>query len=125
MIVPIAVREELMQSHALLPDWLEVRDVVDLAAAKRLTLMVDAGEAEAIELAKELHADLLLIDERKGRRLAVAEGVSVIGLLGVVVLAKRRGLIPSAHNLLAALKDQAGFYLSGELVDRALASVGE
>ena len=125
VIVPIAVREELMQSHALLPDWLEVRDVVDLAAAKRLTLMVDAGEAEAIELAKELHADLLLIDERKGRRLAVAEGVSVIGLLGVVVLAKRRGLIPSAHNLLAALKDQAGFYLSGELVDRALASVGE
>ena len=125
MIVPIAVREELMQSHASLPDWLEVRDVVDLAAAKRLTLMVDAGEAEAIELAKELHADLLLIDERKGRRLAVAEGVSVIGLLGVVVLAKRRGLIPSAHNLLAALKDQAGFYLSGELVDRALASVGE
>ena len=123
--MPIAVREELMQSHALLPDWLEVRDVVDLAAAKRLTLMVDAGEAEAIELAKELHADLLLIDERKGRRLAVAEGVSVIGLLGVVVLAKRRGLIPSAHNLLAALKDQAGFYLSGELVDRALASVGE
>jgi len=99
--------------------------VVDLAAAKRLTLMVDEGEAEAIELAKELHADLLLIDERKGRRLAVAEGVSVIGLLGVVVLAKRRGLIPSAHNLLAALKDQAGFYLSGELVDRALASVGE
>jgi uncharacterized protein len=125
VIVPIAVREELMQSHALLPDWLEVRDVVDLAAAKRLTLMVDAGEAEAIELAKELHADLLLIDERKGRRLAVAEGVSVIGLLGVVVLAKRRGLIPSAHNLLAALKDQAGFYLSGELFDRALASVGE
>ena len=123
VIVPIAVREELMQSHALLPDWLEVRDVVDLAAAKRLTLMVDEGEAEAIELAKELHADLLLIDERKGRRLAVAEGVSVIGLL--VVLAKRRGLIPSAHNLLAALKDQAGFYLSGELVDRALASVGE
>jgi predicted nucleic acid-binding protein len=125
VIVPIAVREELMQSHELLPDWLEVRDVVDLAAAKRLTLMVDEGEAEAIELAKELHADLLLIDERKGRRLAVAEGVSVIGLLGVVVLAKRRGLIPSARDLIVALKDQAGFYLSGELVDRALASVGE
>lgn len=125
VIVPIAVREELMQSHALLPDWLEVRDVIDLAAAKRLTLMVDGGEAEAIELAKELHADLLLIDERKGRRLAVAEGVSVIGLLGVVVLAKRRGLIPSARDLIAGLRDQAGFYLSRDLVDRALASVGE
>lgn len=125
VIVPVAVREELMRSHAPLPDWLQVREVVDLAAAKRLTFMVDDGEAEAIELAKELQADLLLIDERKGRRLAVAEGVSVIGLLGVVVLAKRRGLIPSARNLITGLRDQAGFYLAEELVDQALASVGE
>ena len=125
VIVPVVVREELMRSHAPLPDWLQVRGVVDLAAAKRLTFMVDDGEAEAIELAKELRADLLLIDERKGRRLAVAEGVSVIGLLGVVVLAKRRGLIPSARNLITGLRDQSGFYLSEELVDQALASVGE
>jgi len=49
---------------------------------------VDAGEAEAIELARELHADQLLMDERKGRRLAVQEGIPVIGLLGVVLLAR-------------------------------------
>lgn len=125
VIVPGAVRQELARSHAVWPDWLQVREVADTAAAWRLTQLVDAGEAEAIELAKELQADLLLIDERKGRRLAAEEGVPVIGLLGVVVLARRNGLIPSARELIAALRNQAGFYLSGDLVDRALASVGE
>lgn len=46
-----------------------------------LTALLTVGEAEAIELARELHADRLLIDERKGRKLAVEEGVAVIGLL--------------------------------------------
>jgi predicted nucleic acid-binding protein len=125
VIVPLAVREELLRSHSPLPSWLQVREVVDPAEAHRLSSMVDEGEAEAIELAKELRADLLLIDERKGRRLAVAEGVRVIGLLGVVVLAKRRGFVSSARALVGALREKAGFYLSAELVDRALASVGE
>ena len=86
---------------------------------------MDAGEAEAIELARELHADRLLIDERKGRNLAVKEGVPVIELLGVVLLAKRRGLIPSARALLQRLDRDAGMYLSPEIRDAALESVGE
>ena len=125
VVVPNAVRDELMRAHAALPDWLLVREVEDSAAALRLSSLLDEGEAEAIELAIELHADLLLIDERKGRRLAAAEGVPVIGLLGVVVLAKHNGLIPSARALVSELRDRVGFYLSGDLVDRALASVGE
>jgi predicted nucleic acid-binding protein len=125
VIVPCAVQEELLRGHAAWPEWLQVREVADPSAVLRFSLTVDEGEAEAIELAKELRADLLLIDERKGRRLASAEGVPVIGLLGVVVLAKRSGLIPSARELIAQLRSRAGFYLSGELVDRALASIGE
>jgi len=125
VVVPKAVRDELVRSHTSLPDWLQVRAVEDPVAARRLSSLVDEGEAEAIELAKELRADLLLIDERRGRRVAAAEGVAVIGLLGVVVLAKRRGLIASARNLAGDLRDRAGFYLSTELIDRAVASVGE
>ena len=52
---------------------------------------VDLGEAEAIALAEELQADFLLIDERKGRRLAQARDLRVVGLLGVILIAKRRG----------------------------------
>jgi predicted nucleic acid-binding protein len=67
----------------------------------------------------------LLIDERKGRRLAAAEGVPVIGLLGAVLLAKRRQLVSSARYLLQRMEAEAGIYLSESIRDEALKSVGE
>lgn len=93
--------------------------------AVRLAAVVDSGEAEAIQLARELHADWLLIDERKGRRLATQEGVPVIGLLGVLLLAKRQQIIPSARELLRRLEREAGLYLSEDIRNEALKSVNE
>jgi hypothetical protein len=125
VIIPKEVQNELARSHASLPSWIRVEAVKNPAEAARLSQMVDKGEAEAIELAKELHADRLLIDERKGRRLAMQEGVPVIGLLGVVLLAKRQQLIPSARRFLERLDQEAGMYLAAEVRDQALRSVGE
>ncbi|MSQ51795.1 MAG: DUF3368 domain-containing protein [Betaproteobacteria bacterium] len=119
------MRVELLRSHSSLPGWLRVAEVQNTAQAGRYAQIVDAGEAEAIELARELNADLLLIDERKGRRLAVEEGVAVIGLVGVVLLAKRWQLIPSARVLLRRLESEAGMYLSGQIKNSALITVGE
>ncbi len=72
-----AVYRELAEIDPLVPgtlevqtsSWLEVRQVVDRAMVERLQVEVrlDPGEAEAIALALELKADLLLIDERRGR----------------------------------------------------------
>jgi hypothetical protein len=87
--------------------------------------IVDLGEAEAIQLARELRADQLLMDERKGRRLAVQEGIPVIGLLGVVLLSRRKHLIPSARALIDQMQIEAGIYLSHDVKEAALASVGE
>src|SRR5215475_5352322 len=95
VIVPEAVQTELLRGHPRLPAWLRVEPVKNLALVRHYAKSVDLGEAEAIGLAKELRADHLLIDERKGRNLAIREGVPVLGLVGVVLLAKRRGLIPS------------------------------
>ena len=125
VIIPEAVLGELLRSHPSLPGWLRVEGVKDTAQASRYAEIVDIGEAEAIELARELRAERLLIDERKGRRLAVAEGVAVIGLLGVVLLAKRRQLISSARVLLQRLEDEAGMYLSEEIKSAALKTVRE
>jgi predicted nucleic acid-binding protein len=125
VIVPRAVWEELQRGHDALPDWLQMREASDKQETTRLSALVDQGEAEAIELAKELHADRLLIDERKGRKLAAHEGIPVIGLLGIVLLAKRKGLVPSARQLMAALRSGAGVYLADDLLDKALGSVGE
>ena len=125
VIIPQGVLAELLRSHPSLPGWLRVAGVKDTAQASRYMQLVDAGEAEAIELARELHADRLLIDERKGRKLAVEEGVAVIGLLGVVLLAKRRQVIPSARALLQRLESEAGMYLSEDIKNAALIAVGE
>lgn len=123
--IPEAVHRELLRSHPSPPEFIRVRGVSNTAEVLRLSQLLDRGEAEAIVLAKELHADRLLIDERKGRQLAEMEGVSVIGLLGVVLLAKRRQLIPSARELLLSLEREAGMFLSDSLKESALRSVGE
>lgn len=125
VVVPQAVRRELLRNHPQLPPWLRVESVRNPAQAGTFAQTVDVGEAEAIELAKELHADRLLIDERKGRRLAAHEGVPVIGLLGVVLLAKRTQLIPSARVMLQRLEQEAGMYLAEDLREKALHTVGE
>jgi len=69
--------------------------------------------------------DVLLIDERRGRRVAQREGVPVIGLLGVLAEAKRRGLLGSLRDMLDGLQRVAGFRISSDLRFRMLAEVGE
>lgn len=83
---PAVVRQWAEQ----LPSWIEVRKVNGLPAAHELAGL-DRGEWEAIELAKEIQANLLLIDERAGVRVAREQGFTVTGTLGVLVEAARRG----------------------------------
>jgi len=123
VVIPLAVRNELQRTHPRLPDWLRVVSVQDAAQVGKFCQLVDVGEA--IELALELHADRVLMDERKGRKLALQEGVAVIGLLGVVLLAKRKDLIPSARTLLLRMDQEAGIYLAPDIRDTALKTVGE
>ena len=123
--IPEAVLKELLRSHPALPGFLQVKCVSNTVEVAKLAQFLDLGEAEAIVLAKELHADRLLIDERKGRRLARTEGVPIIGLLGVVLLAKHRKMISSARELLLSLERDAGMFLAEDLRETALKSVGE
>ena len=85
---------------------------------------LDRGEAEAIALALELGADELLIDERLGRREALRLRLSITGLLGVLLVAKRRGLVAMIRPVMDALMTQAGFRLSEQLYT-VLVAAGE
>ena len=77
--------------------------------------LLDAGEAEAIVLAKAM-ALPLIIDEKKGRSVARSLGVPVIGLLGLFVLAKRRGVFSMADaEKWRREAEQAGYYISSRL----------
>src|SRR5260221_5728325 len=112
VLIPQAVHRELLRTHKDVPSFLEVRAATNHQMVARLEAELDLGEAEAIVLAKETNADLLLIDEKLGRRVAIREGVRIAGLMGLAVEAKRRGLIASVRELARQLEVEAGFRVS-------------
>ena len=125
VLIPDAVHRELLQTHSRLPDFLEVRQAGNRHFVARLEMELDLGEAEAIVLAKETDADLLLIDEKLGRQVALREGIRIAGVVGLVVEAKHRRLIDSVRNLLARLESEAGFRVSDSVREEACHLAGE
>ena len=127
VIIPTVVADEIAAARqpsiaAILLDWIQQRSLTSIAVAERLQgdRGLDAGEASAIALAIELQADDLLIDERLGRREALRLGLSTIGILGTLVTAKRRNLIPKVQPIMEALIGQAGFRVSFQLYQDVL-----
>lgn len=92
---------------------------------RRLREQIDPGEAEAIALALETHCDLLLIDERRGRRVASEHGLSVTGVLGVLITAKRQGHLARLAPHLGRLRDERQFFLGDRMVSEILRGEGE
>jgi len=76
---------------------------------------LDPGESQAIALALELRADLVLIDERKGSHAARQLGLATMGVLGILVEAKQRALTSSVLPLVDRLVRELRFYVSPEL----------
>jgi uncharacterized protein len=133
VLIPSGVADELREgerrgAHSpILPaaDWLEVHEVVDKSAARQLLLEIDWGEAEAIVLAMEKHADLLLMDERLGRRVAARKGIRTVGLLGSLIVAKEKGSIEAVRPILDDLIEIAGFWVDRQLYSDVLRQAGE
>ena len=127
ILIPGIVAEELTRNGADIRsiNCLAVREPCDVKAVRRLQSELDPGESAAIAFALEVGADLILADERKGRKKAAEMGLEVVGLLGVVSEAKRRGLIPACRPVLDALERDARFWISPRLRDRFLTLAGE
>jgi predicted nucleic acid-binding protein len=106
-------------------EWIEIGHVTDQLLLASLRLELDEGEAEAIILALETRADLLLLDERKGRAIAARLGLQFVGLLGVLLEAKQAGLIPAVKPLVDDLIAKAGFWIGQELYEHLLRVAGE
>lgn len=131
VVIPAAVYAELTRPPASVGADEAIRGVwIQVRAASRLNLSriekygLDRGETEAIALAIDLAADQTLIDERRGRNVASEVGISFTGVVGVLILSKRRGLIPEVRTLLDDLR-QLGFRLSEDVYKQALALAQE
>lgn len=133
VLIPEAVYREVTTSapHAIgaeevkAAEWIRVQPVRERTLVVALSLELDAGEAAAIALAVESGADLLLMDERRGRLAAVRLGTHVIGVLGVLIEAKKTGMLPEVRPLLDALERNAGFHIGAALYRRVLSAAGE
>lgn len=89
-----------------------------------LDAYADAGETAAMLLYKEMQADYLLIDDKRGRKVAAINQINTIGSLGVLLLAKRIGLISSVAPLLVQIKASPVFISKG-LIQTVLELAGE
>ncbi|MEM9008127.1 MAG: DUF3368 domain-containing protein [Cyanobacteria bacterium P01_F01_bin.86] len=136
IVIPFAVNNEMTGTSKPVPgalevqtfDWIRTQAVADAQSVTDLQMRhisIDRGEAEAIALAVELSAGLLLMDERRGRLLANSYDLKVTGLLGVILLAKHQALIPAVKPLIDQMIAKADFRVSSQLYEIVLNSAGE
>ncbi len=125
VVLPGAVHTELCHCLApavvrtwaeALPSWAEVKPAPEIADDVMRSLGI--GERAAIALAISIHADLVLIDERKGTLVAIENGLEVSGTLGVLQRAAQKGLLNLAEAF-GRLKT-TNFRYRQEIMDRLL-----
>ena len=104
--------------------WVETKAVKDKTQVNFLMGSLERGEAEVLALARELEADLILLDEEKARKSAIIAGFNVMGLLGLFNLAKNLGLIHEVRPLINELMAKK-FRISDKIIEEALKKAGE
>ena len=110
---------------ALQNRWLQVVELSNTDIARALRRDLDNGEAEAIALALQLKLMTVLIDEHDSRAAARAMGLVPVGVLGILLRAKRTGNLDSVVTAMRALQDQAGFFINPDLFASLAREAGE
>jgi predicted nucleic acid-binding protein len=117
-LIPPAVQAEIRDETSMTAlnnaDWIILEEVKDTLAVQLLREELDAGESEAIVLAKEHQAALLFLDERAATRKARSIGLQCIGTLGILLIAKEKGIVAELKPLLDRLQSE-GFHMSDVL----------
>jgi predicted nucleic acid-binding protein len=132
VIVPDAVYDEVAHGgtrpagqEILRAGWIERRAVRDRDLVELLRRQLGAGESEAIALARECAAELLLVDDKRARAAAANLGVPITGVVGLIAEAKIRAIVPSARDLIDRLSIATPFRMSRALRERVLRELGE
>lgn len=104
-------------------EWIQISKIQN-AKSLSFFLDLDKGEAEAIVLANEINADLLILDETLGRFHAKHIGLNVTGTIGILLKAKENGIIDKIKPILIELS-QKGIWLSEKLIEQTLTKASE
>jgi predicted nucleic acid-binding protein len=133
VVIPQAVYDEMAGLDQVVPgaievqtlSWIQTQKIAGIQQAKELQQEIDLGESEAIVLALELQAELVLLDDRKARIVASRYQINVTGLLGILLEAKSKGLILAIKPAMDQLTQQANFRISRRLYLDALDAANE
>ncbi len=132
IVVPPAVDAELRRPRAGQHEidlrglaFVTIRPPLSATEVARFRTRLDAGESEALALAAELQADLILMDEIAGREAAREIGVVTVGTFGILVDAKRLGLIQAVAPLVDRLRDEFRFFVTPTVRSIVLRAAGE
>ncbi len=104
--------------------WIIKKQITDYTQALLLMASLERGESEVLVLAKEMQADLILLDEEKARKSAVMAGFKVMGLIGVLIVAKQLRLITNVRIYIEKLQKE-NFRISEKIINKALIQAGE
>jgi uncharacterized protein len=106
--------------------WIEVVpiDHAQMDALSRMNPTLGAGEVSAVILAKQLRADLVLMDEWKGRKLAVEEGLQVVGCIGILEQLHVKGILPDLKLTYSKLLEE-GFRIDSRVLQNSLKKFGD
>jgi predicted nucleic acid-binding protein len=107
-----------------LPTWIEIRQPRDKKYQKILEMSIDVGEASAIALSLDYNDSLLLLDDLKARKMAKKLGLVYTGTLGVLVKARKKGLIPKLKPTINLIRE-TDFRISDTIIDAILKEVDE
>jgi len=129
VLVPEAVFDEVTAQDkphsARLQSYLKGKvRVVDMQHFIYLDAFADAGETQAMLLYKEVTADYLLIDDRRGRKVAKINQIKTVGSMGVLLQAKRAGLITRVAPLIEQIA-ASPIFMSENLIQTVLELAGE
>ncbi len=130
VIVPTAVyleiengKEKQYYQDLTQIDWIEIQEIRN-PDSRAYFLDLDDGEAEVLILAKELNADLVIMDEIMGRRYSKQLEFNLTGTIGILLKSKEKGLIESIKDLLTELMKK-GTWLSPKLISKAIKLANE
>jgi len=133
IIIPKAVWSEVVETSWGEPgsdevrkaNWIEVLEIKDNNLFMAINESLDYGEAEAIVLAIELKADMILLDEKDARIIADRFNIVPLGTIGILIWAKKANKIESLKKELDKLKNEGNFRISPKVYHRALKAVDE
>jgi predicted nucleic acid-binding protein len=106
----IVTPEVLKEYGAPLPDWIVIQEVSDYKKINAFDKFIGIGESSAIALAMETENSTLIVDDRRARQLALNLGLEIIGTLGVLIKAYKKGIIHNLDTIIASLRE-TGFRL--------------